>query len=177
MCVFLSMVILRWKLSIWCFLCSWLKIETAWKKRLGQAAQPSMVVRKVVYLYIVLEHSNSTEDRRFDFDCRQVSSDLGLTSWSWSGTDVCLYIIQLVCYPQVQHECCYTYKIQHLKHCKGISIKKNIHFYACSCFPFFQENYKYFNSHFFLTTFVLSFEIMAATIYCLFDFCYTLIEI
>lgn len=107
-----------------------LKIETAWKNGWDKPLNFQWSSERSSSYHIVSEHSNSKEDRRFDFDCRQVSSDLGLTSWSWSGTDVCLYIIQLVCYPQVQHECWYTYKIQHLKHCK----QTLLYFWKIQCF-------------------------------------------
>lgn len=99
------------RLAIFVFMI--LKIEAAWKNSWDKPLNFQCSSDKLSIYHIVSEHSNSKEDRRFDFNCRQVPSDAGLISWSWSGTDFCLYTIRLACFIlSATWMLIYTYKIQ-----------------------------------------------------------------
>lgn len=82
------------RLAIFVFMI--LKIEAAWKNAYDKPLNFQCSSDKSSIYHIVSEHSNSKEDRRFDFACRQVPSVSGSINCKWSGTDFCCHIIWLV---------------------------------------------------------------------------------
>lgn len=71
------------RLALFVFMIS--AIEAAWKNNWDKPLNfKCSSIRSSIY-HIVSEHSNSKEDRRFDFDCRQVPSVVGPIDCSWSG--------------------------------------------------------------------------------------------
>lgn len=79
------------RLAIFVFMI--LKIEAAWKNSWDKPLNFQCSSDKLSIYHIVSEHSNSKEDRRFDFNCRQVPSVSGSISCTWSGTDFCCHTI------------------------------------------------------------------------------------
>uniref|UniRef100_K1QVM8 Hemagglutinin/amebocyte aggregation factor n=1 Tax=Magallana gigas TaxID=29159 RepID=K1QVM8_MAGGI len=59
--------------------------EAAWKNSWDKPLNFQCSSDKLAIYHIVSEHSNSKEDRRFDFNCRQVPSVSGSISCKWSG--------------------------------------------------------------------------------------------
>lgn len=61
------------------------EIEAGWKNNWDQPLNFQCSSERSAIYQVVSTHHNSNEDRRFDFNCRQVLSVSGPVSCSWSG--------------------------------------------------------------------------------------------
>lgn len=116
------------------------EIEAGWKNNWDQPLNLQCSSERAAIYQVVSTHHNYYEDRRFDFNCRQVLSVSGPVSCSWSGI-VANYVIFFVLCESLMLQ---LYSVLYRCFFQRLITSKNIPEYIINRHPYFVQSEQMF---------------------------------